>query len=48
MRWFSPHTSICCFEILDIDEAEGIKISKLRKINHFEETKPEEELKELR
>ena len=48
MRWFSPHPSICCFEIIDIDEANGFLTRNKRKIIHFEESKPEEELRELR
>ena len=48
VRWFSPHPSICCFEILEIDEANGFLTRNKRKIIHFEESNPEEELKELK
>ncbi len=48
VRWFSPHPSICCFEILHIDEANGFLTRNKRKIIHFEESRPEEELRELK
>ena len=47
VAWFTPHPSICCFQILDINEDEVQRKAKKVKLNELEVLNQDEDLKLL-